>query len=287
MTDTKKKPTKTTPSKKALNDGSISLTLKIKKEDIKATYGKILIESAKNVELKGFRKGKAPLDLVEASLDKSKLYSRVLELVIPPVYSQAIRDGKYMPLIEPKITPIKMEEDKDWEFLAETAQAPEVRVGDYKKYFKASLAKAKKAHEAKAKTDNKDDQPKENEENWKLQAVLDAILDNAEVTPSPILVSEEAHAQIHRLESQLSQIKLTLDDYLKSIKKTHEELDAEYHQTATDNIRLEFSLKSIVDEVSPEVSEKELETLKPAPGQRPYAKYLLQKQKVLDTLVEL
>jgi len=272
-------------AKSTLSDGTISPTLKIDKATIAKAYQSVLSSTAKEAEIKGFRKGKAPLKMVEQTLDKAKLYSRVLELVLPPVYSQAIRDGKHQPIIVPKITPLKMEEGKDWEFKAETAGVPEVKLGNYRDYIKKALAKAAKTHKKDQKAPDKETGPKQ--DNWQLRTVLDAILEHVEVTPSPILVAEEAHSAIRKLESQLAPLKLTLDNYLKSIKKSHQELDEEYHKSATTNLRLEFALKEIVTHMNPEVTQAEIDELKPTKEQIPYAKYLLQKQKVLDTLVKL
>lgn len=259
-----------------LSDGTLSLTLKLKQAKITKAYQAVLASSAKNVELKGFRKGKAPLPLVEASLDKSSLYSRVLELVLPPAYSQAVKAGKHRPIIEPQITPVRMEEGKDWEFTAVTAEAPEVKLSDYQTFIKKALAKATKDHKDTAKQDD-----------WRLRAVLDAILQGVVVTPSPLLVQDEAHHALHRLESQLAPLKLSLDSYLKSIKKTRPELEKEYQQTALNNLRLEFALKAIVEDQNPEVTKEEIAKLKPAREQEPYARYLVQKQKVLDKLSSL
>ena len=269
----------------SLKDGSIKLTIKIKKEDVATAYGKVLIESAKHVEIKGFRKGKAPIKMVEASLDPSKLYSRVIEMVIPPEYSKALKKGNHRPLIDPEITPVKMEEGKDWEFKIESAEAPEVKVGEYKKYIKKALELARKAHE-KASKETKQDE-KVSDQHWELNAVLDAILKNAVVTPSELLIKHEANATIHKLEHQLSSLKLNLEDYLKSIKKTREELDKEYFDTARTNISLEFALQAITNLEKPEVTKEELKKANPPQGQESYVKYLLQKQKTLDILVQL
>jgi len=279
MTKTTSK-SKTTTKLPTLNDGSIKLTIKINKDKIKSAYGKVIVESAKHVEIKGFRKGKAPIKMVEASLDKSKIYSRVIEMVVPPEYSKALQKGKYRPLIEPNLTPLKMEEGKNWEFQIETAQAPEVKIGDYKKYVKSALTLARKKHSTKNQVPEKND-------HYELNAVLDAILKNAQVTPAKILIEHEAGAMIKKLESQLAPLKLKLDDYLKSIKKTKEELQKEYFTTAQNNIRLEFALKEIVEVENPAITDDEIKKANPPQGQESYVHYLLQKQKILDILVQL
>lgn len=270
-----------TNKKPAVDDGTITLTLKVDKAEVSKAYQQVLVQAAKGVELKGFRKGKAPLNLVEKSLDKTKLYSRVLEVVLPPAYTEAIKAGKHQPLLEPRVTPVKMDEQSDWEFKAETAIEPKVVLGDYRKYVKQALiAAAKTQKPSQSEKDKKSD-------DWKLQAAFDALLKNAECHVSHLLIEHEAHTAIHRLEEQLSSLKLKLDDYLKSIKKSPEDFHQEYHQTAENNLRLEFILKSIIEVEKPEIPESELAKSNSPKGQENYVRYLLQKQKVLDMLVQL
>ena len=86
-------------------DGTVSFELKITKETIATEYQKVLLEVSKTTEIKGFRKGKAPLKMVEAQTDQSKLYSHVLDHVLSPAYSGVIREHKLVPLVEPRVTP--------------------------------------------------------------------------------------------------------------------------------------------------------------------------------------
>lgn len=261
----------------ALKDGTVTLKITVKKAAISKAYQSVLKASAQDVELKGFRKGRAPLNLVEQSLDKSALYSRVLELVLPPAYSQAVKAGKHLPLVDPQLTPIKMKEGEDWEFDAKLAEAPEVRVGDYRKYIAKALRAAKRPKELK----------KDKERDWLLQLVFDTLLKHAQVEPSPLLIEHEAHLAIHRLEKQLGELKLNLTDYLKSIKKSEEQFHQEYHQTARTNLALEFVLKAIMEQENISVTPAKLAKANPPKGQEDYVSYLLQKQKLLDILVKL
>jgi trigger factor len=53
-----------------LADNSIELTITLPWMDIEKTYEEVVGEFVKNAEMSGFRKGKAPRDIVEKSLDK-------------------------------------------------------------------------------------------------------------------------------------------------------------------------------------------------------------------------
>jgi FKBP-type peptidyl-prolyl cis-trans isomerase (trigger factor) len=269
-------------------NGTITFEITIPVADIHKGYQKVLLKVAPSVEVKGFRKGKAPLDLIEKQLDKSQLYSQVVEEVLPPAYSQAIISGKYHPVIDPHVTPLKFEPGKDWVFKVETAQKPEVILGDYEKYLKTALAKAstitpKSPIKGKEpETDNHD-----HAKNAKLSTIFDALLANANLDIAPILIDSEAKNQLSKLVKQLSSLKLTVNDYAKSLKKTENDLVAEYQKTAETNLKLEFILDKLVEKIAPQISEAEIAKLKPTADQTNYAKYILQKQKVLDKLTSL
>src|SRR5690242_17363655 len=84
--------TKTIVTKKP--DGSISFDLTLSAKTIATEYQHVLKEIVGTAEVKGFRKGKAPVAMVEAQSDKSKLYSHVLDHLLSPAYSQVIHDNK-------------------------------------------------------------------------------------------------------------------------------------------------------------------------------------------------
>jgi FKBP-type peptidyl-prolyl cis-trans isomerase (trigger factor) len=282
--------TKPTIMKKS--DGTISFDLTIEAKTIAVEYQKALREVAKTAQIKGFRPGKAPLAMVESQTDKSKLYSHVLDHLLSPAYSDVIHDNKLVPLVEPKVTPKSMEEDKDWVMSVEVATSPEVEVGEYKKYVKAALVKHEKAHKEADKKAGEDKAEKyahseKEEQEHKLNTVFDALLDNAKLEVSPLLIDEETKSALSRLVNQLQGLKLTFDDYAKSIKKTSDELIAEYKKAAEANLKIEFILQKLIEEQKPLVSDEEIEALKPQKGQESYAKYVLQKRKVLDLLSEL
>jgi len=259
-------------------NGSVTFEMVIPKATIAKEYAHALTEVAKSAQIKGFRPGKAPLKFVEAQTDKSKLYSHVLDHVLSPAYSEVIHEHKLVPLIDPHVDPKSMEEGKDWVIAVEVAVAPEIDLGDYESYIQKALKKHAKTHAKEAKPDA------EAEKEHKLNVIFDALLDNAKIEVAQILIDEETRSSLTRLANQLSSLKLTLADYAKSIKKTVPDLVNEYKKTAESNLRLEFILQKLIDIKKPEVSDADIEALKPQKGQESYAKYVIQKRKLLDIL---
>lgn len=262
-------------------DGSVSFELVLTKEVIAKEYARALQDVAKTAQIKGFRPGKAPLAMVEAQTDRSRLYSHVLDHLLSPAYSEVIHEHKLVPLIEPRVTPKSMEDGKDWVMSVEVAIAPEVDLGDYEKTIASSLKKHAKSHkeDASAKPEDAKDH--------KLNVIFDALLDGTTFKIASVLIDAETESALARLQEQLSSLKLSIQDYAKSIKKSGEELVAEYKKSAESNLRLEFILQKLIELKKPEISDAEIAKLKPQKGQEGYAKYVLQKRKVLDILSAL
>lgn len=258
-------------------DGTITFELTIAAKTIALEYQKVLQELSKTTQIKGFRPGKAPLQMVEAQSDKSKLYSHVLDHLLSPAYSDIVHEHKLIPLVEPRVTPKGMEQGKDWVMAVELAVSPEIILGDYEKQIKSALKKHPK-HKHKDEKEESD---------HRLNIVFDTLLSETKFAVAPLLIEEETKSALSRLANQLQSLKLSVQDYAKSIKKTPDELIAQYKKSAESNLKLEFILQKIVESRNPVVSDAELAALKPPKGQEVYAKYVLQKRKVLDFLTAL
>lgn len=238
--------TKTTINHKP--DGTVTFDLTLSAQSIAVEYQKVLETAAKTAELKGFRKGKAPLAMVEAHSDKSRLYSLVLDHLLSPAYSSVIKEHKLIPVIEPHVTPKSMDlpaqagGDKDWVMAVEVATAPTFTLGDYTQIIPKALADHEQKHQLP-----KDAKPEEVKEH-KLHVVLDALLDTAKFEISPLLIEAETKSALSRLVTQLTSLKLSVEDYAKSVKKTTQELTDEYKKSAQDNLKLEFILQAIAKE---------------------------------------
>ena len=268
-------------------DGTVTFDLVIAQDVIAKEYNHALAEVAKSAQIKGFRPGKAPLKMVEAQTDKSKLYNHVLDHVLSPAYSEVIHEHKLVPLIDPSVTPKSMEEGKDWVMAVVVATTPEFKLGDYAKIVKSALKKHDKVHKHEPKEGQKPEEAEQEIKDHKLNVIFDALLDGVKFEVAPLLIQAETESALSRLAKQLSSLKLSVADYAKSIKKTVNDLVTEYQKSAVSNLRLEFILQKLIDEKKPSVTDAELAELKPQKGQEAYAKYVIQKRKLLDFLAEL
>ena len=94
-------------------DGTLTLTITLPVEDVKKAREEAVAHAVDAAELPGFRKGKAPKNLVEEKLDPLKLQEDTLRHLLPKAYSAAVLEHSLKPIVSPKIQITKLEEGKD------------------------------------------------------------------------------------------------------------------------------------------------------------------------------
>ena len=226
---------------------TIELTLNITAIDVKAVYEQIVAEAVKTSEVKGFRKGKAPIAKVEAQLDKVKVNEEVLRTLLPKVYSEALREHAINPIANPRVEIISMEEGKDWQFKATTAEKPEVKLGDYKEKVKNVTARSKIVVPGKEVA-----KPTAEE-------IFTALSEAATVEIPDFVVDAEVDRLLSHTLSEIKALGLSLEQYLSTTGKTPQALREEYKKQAERDLKLEFILEAIADEEKLTVSQAEIE----------------------------
>lgn len=270
-------------------DGTITLTLTIPWTEIQSTYQVVLTETAGAAEIAGFRKGKAPKQIVEDSVDKTKVYEETIKRLIPKAYTDAITAAKISPIMMPQVELKEAQEGKDWVVTAKTCQRPTVELLDYKKAVS----------ELKARTSSKIVVPGKEEEAKKgpsVDEVLDAILSSVKATIPGILLEHEVTHQLSQLVDQTKRLGLTVEQYLASTGKTVDSLREEFKKQAERNLTIEFALETIADAekvaVAPEEVESLIKTAKTPEektaleGQKYYLASLIRRQKTVDLLMK-
>lgn len=276
-------------------DGTIELTITIPQKRVKQAYQKILTDLAKETAVKGFRKGKAPVSLVEKKLGKQKIYEQTLKEFIPVVYAEAVEQENLKPIISPKIKVVSLEENKDWQIIATTCEWPEVKLKNYRAEIKKALATEKIWVPGK----DKEEKPTPEKESQKLDKIFKALLATVDVKVPQIIVEDEVNRMLSRLVDQTNQLGLTVEQYLTSKGKTSEQLREEYKKQAKQTLKLEFTLSAIADKEKVEIKETEVEKMIQAvpdaktkktldtPAQRAYIRQLLRKRAAIDKLAKL
>ena len=96
----------------------------------KKAQDKAFKKLAANVTIAGFRKGKAPLNMVKNHIDQGRMYNEAINDVLNPVYQEVITEEKIQPMARPSFEVTKLSDD-ELEVKVVIVTAPEVELGKY------------------------------------------------------------------------------------------------------------------------------------------------------------
>lgn len=103
---------------------------------------------SQKIEIKGFRKGKVPQDVLEKHVGKERLFEEASYLAIDKAYKTLFKEHALNPVAQPKVEIKKLALGNQLEFSITVAVRPDVTLPDYHAIAKDALAE-KKELEAK------------------------------------------------------------------------------------------------------------------------------------------
>jgi len=273
-------------NKEKNNTYKIDVTVESKKVD--EAFEEALKHEAENVDIKGFRKGKAPLNVVKENADKANLRSHALNHLLQKIYTQIINEYKLKPIVYPKFDIKEFDEQKDLKLVVIIVESPEIKLGDYKKEIEKITISV-------SENEPQDIASKIHITN---QKIIEAVLKTCTVEVSEELVNEELNRMMSSIIDQTAKMGITVDQYLESIKKTPEQLRSEYKEKAISTLNADFLLTEISKQEKIEVSDGDVQKTIQAipddksreqlakPEQQMYIKAVLLKNKTLQKLSE-
>jgi len=231
---------------KKLEDGTIDITVVLPWSIVKKTKDEVIEEHVKDASLPGFRKGKAPRKLVEESLDSGHIREDVLRKLLPQAYAKAVSEHKITPIISPKIHVQKIDDEKDWEFTAQTCEMPKIDLGKYKDEVKKVTSKSKIEVPGKEKIA------------VSFEEITKSLLDSIKLSIPSVILEQEVEKLLAQTLDEIKRLGLTLDQYLASTGKTIESLREGYRLKAVNDVKLEFILSEIAKAENIIVEDKEI-----------------------------
>lgn len=116
---------------KNTNNCEIRVTVTCDETEWSAAQEKAFENIAKNVTVKGFRKGKAPLPYARRVVSKSEILNKAADKLVDAAYKQMFDDPEIKPVLQPKLE-VKEFSEKSLTFDFIVVTAPVVELGDYK-----------------------------------------------------------------------------------------------------------------------------------------------------------
>lgn len=117
---------------KTENANEVKLELTIEAQKFEEAIKKVYFQSAKYFNIPGFRKGKAPLNIVEKYYGKEIFYEDAFNEVAPVEIEEALKEHNLEVVSKADIDVKQIEKGKDLIFTAIFQTKPEVELGKYK-----------------------------------------------------------------------------------------------------------------------------------------------------------
>lgn len=136
-------------------NSEVSITGTLTKEQIAAHFEKTLARIAKEVELQGFRKGKAPAAKVREYVGDKALWKEAAEAALNAEVESILKEHEILPIMPVGASLKTMEADADVPFEIIAVTAPTCSIDGYKEVAKKAAEKAEKPDEEKEKENAK------------------------------------------------------------------------------------------------------------------------------------
>ena len=107
------------------------LEIAIDKETFDAAVDKVYRKQAKNINVPGFRKGKAPRSVIEKMYGKGVFFEDAINDLIPANYEAAVKEAGIEPVGQPEFDIVSLD-DNGVVLSVKVAVKPEMKIADYK-----------------------------------------------------------------------------------------------------------------------------------------------------------
>lgn len=110
----------------------VKLDIEIPAKDAVTEYNKAVRLVSEYVNIPGFRKGKAPREIVEKHVGVDRIKHEALEKMLPSVFRDVIAENKLDVISQPYVESYDFEVGQDLKLVAKVELRPEVKLGEYK-----------------------------------------------------------------------------------------------------------------------------------------------------------
>lgn len=211
---------------KKISNTEVEVTGEISSEEFEKYREAAISKLGKNVEIKGFRKGKVPADILEKQIGEMTILEEMAQNAIAAAYPKIIADNKIEAVDRPNISITKIAKGSPLGFKISQTVMPEFKLPNYKKI----AGKVMKEKEDSTEVTDKE-----------LDEVLDKVRNSRKKDPSD--EKEEAPALDDEMAKSLGDFK-TVDE-LK--KKLRENMESEKKMKAKDKRRLKIMEEILKD----------------------------------------
>lgn len=128
---------------KKLENAEVEIKGEITAEAFMGEKDHVLMEIGEDMEIQGFRKGKAPKDVIEKNIPKIVLLEEMAQHAIMHIYPEILTENKIDAIGQPGVQITKIAENSPLGFVIKTATMPVVTLPDYIKIAKTQSKEIK------------------------------------------------------------------------------------------------------------------------------------------------
>lgn len=110
----------------------VKLTIEVDAETFDESLKKAYFQNRNRYSVPGFRKGKAPMNLIERYYGEGVFYEDAFNIICPEAYEKAVEENNIKPVDRPELDIDQIGKGKDLIFTAKVTVKPEVKLGQYK-----------------------------------------------------------------------------------------------------------------------------------------------------------
>ena len=117
---------------KTENANELKLSFEVEAAKFDEAIKKVYAKSAKYFNIPGFRKGKAPMAIVEKHYGSEIFYEDAFNEIVPEIYERELKENNIEAVSKPDLDVTQIGKGQDLKFTAVVQIKPEVKLGKYK-----------------------------------------------------------------------------------------------------------------------------------------------------------
>ena len=113
-------------------DNIVKVDIVVPAKDAVTYYNNAAKKLAQYVNIPGFRKGKAPRNIVEQNIGEERIKHEALESALPRIFTEVIKENSFDVVTQPYVESYDYKIGEDMKIVAKLELRPEVKLGQYK-----------------------------------------------------------------------------------------------------------------------------------------------------------
>ncbi|MEK9180936.1 MAG: trigger factor [Patescibacteria group bacterium] len=235
----------------------LEIKFEVPAEEFRAFVDGAIFKLGENLEVEGFRKGKAPKEMIEKMLQQEAILKTASQECVRENYLKIIKEQGLEPIGQPEISVLKLAPGNPFEFKAVVAVLPEITIADYKEIV--SKIKKKEVSVTPEEIEKLRQEKKRIEKEKLRQEILSKIAADSKMEIPEVLLDSEKNRMLATIKEQVPQmLGIGFEEYLKKINKTEQEILDSFLPEAERRVKHSLVLREIQKREKIEILEKEL-----------------------------